>query len=307
MPSPSRRRFLQTTGAVTVAGLAPVAHAPGSPADTPGTAEPPLKFQLGIVTYNIAAKWDLPTLLKACHDAGIAAVEFRTTHPHGVEPSLSPEQRKQVKQRCADAGVRIWGCGTTCEFQSPDPAVVKKNIEDCKQFVRLVADLGGRGVKVRPNGLPRGVPPEKTLEQIGKALVPCGQAAADAGLEIFVEVHGGGTQLPVNMKTIMEHCGHPAVGVCWNSNATDVGKDGSVAESFKLLAPWMKSCHINELYKEQAPAGRRYPYRELFRLLRGIGYDRVTLCEVGKAPQTAEDGTEILRYYKALWTELARG
>ena len=30
-------------------------------------------------------------------------------------------------------------------------AVMKKNIETCKQFVKLVADLGGRGVKVRPN------------------------------------------------------------------------------------------------------------------------------------------------------------
>src|SRR5262249_44177586 len=150
------------------------------------------------------------------------------------------------------------------------------------------------GVKVRPNGLPRGVPVEKVLEQIGKALVPCGKAAADAGLEIFVEVHGSGTALPANMKAIMEHCGHPAVGVCWNSNATDV-TNGSVAEAFGLLAPWLKSCHINELYKDAAGV---YPYRELFRLMRGINYDRVTLVEVGKAPQTVEDGTEILKYYK---------
>src|SRR5262249_15627005 len=149
--------------------------------------------QLGIVTYNVAAKWDLATVLKVCKDVKIAAVEFRTTHPHGVEPSLSPEQRKDVKKRCQDAGVRILSSGTVCEFQSPDKATVEKNIETCKQFVQLVADLGGKGVKVRPNGLPRDVPPEKTLEQIGKALVPCGRAAADAGVEIWVEVHGGGT------------------------------------------------------------------------------------------------------------------
>ena len=300
MSSLSRRRFLQAAGAATAAAVAPVADAPGSPA---GAA--PLKFQLGIVTYNIAKDWDLPTLLKVCKEVPIAAVEFRTEHKHGVEPSLSPEQRQEVKKRCQDAGVTIWGCGTTCEFQSPDRATVQKNVETCKQFVTLVADLGGRGVKVRPNGLPRGVPAEKTLEQIGKGLVPCGRAAADAGLEIFVEVHGGGTQLPANMKAIMAHCGHPAVGVCWNSNPTDV-KDGSVREAFDLLKPWMKSCHINELYKEHGPPERRYPYRELFTLLRGIGYDRVTLCEVGKAPRTVEDGAEVLRYYKGLWTELAR-
>ena len=33
----------------------------------------------------------------------------------------------------------------------------------------------------------------------------------------------------------------------------------------------------------------------------------MTLCEVGKSPPDAASGEEMLRYYKALWTELARG
>ena len=259
------------------------------------------RFRLGLVTYNLAAKWDLPTLLRACRDGGIAAVEFRTSHAHGVEPSLSPEERRAVRQRCADAGVAIWGCGTTCEFHSPDPGVVRANVETCRRFVRLVADLGGRGVKVRPNALPENVPAETTIARIGQALQECGRCAADAGVEIWVEVHGPGTQLPANMRRIMEHCGHPSVGITWNSNATDL-VNGSIRPSFELLQPWIKSCHINELYKEARGA---YPYRELFRLLRGSGYDRYTLCEVGRTPGTVEDGIEILRYYAALWRELA--
>jgi hypothetical protein len=223
-------------------------------------------------------------------------------HKHGVEPSLTKEQRKDVRKRFVDAGIEIWGCGTTCEFHSPDAAVVKKNIETCKRFVDLVADLGGRGVKVRPNGLPKGVPTAKTLEQIGKSLVLCGQAAEDAGVEIWVEVHGSGTAHPPNMKTIMEHCGHRRVGLTWNSNGGDV-KGGSIGEYFNLLWPWIRSCHINELYKDAAGV---YPYRELFRLFRQHGYDRATLCEVGRGVPDEAAGTEMLRYYKALWTELNR-
>ncbi len=292
MPALTRRRFLHAAGALTAAGFAP-AHA--APAEDKN-------FKLGLVTYNVAKDWDVPTILKVCKDVGIAAVELRTTHKHGVEPTLSKDQRKEVKQRFADAGVVLWGCGTICEFHAPDAAVVQKNIESCKEFVRLTADVGGKGVKVRPNGLPRGVPPEKTLEQIGKALVPCGKAAADAGVEIWVEVHGGGTSLPENMQAIMKHCGHPAVGVTWNSNGTDL-KDGSIAAGFEMLRPWLKSCHINDLYKD---LGGEYPYRDLFRRLRGVGYDRYTLIEVGKAPPDLASGVEFLRYYKALWTELVR-
>jgi sugar phosphate isomerase/epimerase len=299
MSALTRRRFLQTAGALTAAGLA---ARPAAAAAPPAKADAAPKFRLGIVTYNIAKSWDVPTILKVCKNVGLAAVELRTTHKHGVEPTLSKDERKEVRQRFADAGVELWGCGTVCEFHSPDPATVQKNIDTCKEFVQLAADVGGKGVKVRPNGLPKEVPVEKTLEQIGKALIPCGKAAADAGLEIWVEVHGTGTAHPPHMKAIMEHCGQPNVGVTWNSNPSDI-KDGSVAEYFQLLRPWVKSCHINELYRDAAGA---YPYRELFRLMRETGYDRVTLCEVGKDMPTPEAGEEMLRYYKALWTELTR-
>jgi sugar phosphate isomerase/epimerase len=308
MTTITRRRFLATTATAAGLGMLPAAlpatgrwH--GQPAASATQANDKPRFRLGLVTYNLAATWTLNDLLKACKAAGISPVEFRTTHKHGVEPSLSKEHRQEVRQKCADAGIEIWGCGTTCEFQSPNPAEVQRQIETCKQFVQLVADLGGRGVKVRPNGLPRDVPVEKTLEQIGKALVPCGKAAEDAGVEIWVEVHGGGTQLPENMKKIMEQCGHPKVGITWNSNPTDL-KNGSVTEGFQLLWPWIRSCHINELYKDAAGT---YPYRELFRLFRSNGYDRATLIEVGRTIDNPDLGTEMLRYYKALWTELNRG
>src|SRR5262245_34905807 len=288
-----RRHFL-------AAGAAAGALVAGAPAAEPAR-EP--KFKLGLVTYNVAKDWDLDTILKVCRAVGLAAVEFRTTHAHKVEPTLSKDQRKQVRKKCADAGVQVWACGTTCEFQAPSSDVVNQNIETCKRFVELVADIGGRGVKVRPNRLLPDVPREKTLEQIGKALVPCGKAAADAGVEIHVEVHGPGTAEPAAMKAIMEHCGHRAVGVTWNSNPEDV-KQGSVAESFRLLWPWIKSCHINTLYSDRAG---KYPYRELFRLLREHDYDRVTLIELGKGVPDVDSGIEFLRYYQALWAELCRG
>jgi len=295
--TPTRRQFLAAS-AIATTGVPGIIQAQVKKSEA---KVPP--FKLGMVTYNTGALWDLPTLLKACKNTGIAAVECRTTHKHGIEPSLSAAERAEVKKQFAGSGVVFWGCGSICEFHAADPAVVKKNVETCKEFVELVHDLGGTGVKVRPNGLPKGVSTEKTLEQIGKALIECGKTAEGFGIDICVEVHGGGTQEPANIKTIMEHCGHKSVGITWNSNPPDV-KAGSVKWSFDMLKPWLKSCHINDLYKEHTGA---YPYRELFSLLREHGYDRYTMIEVGRTPPDVATGEEFLRYYKALWTELARG
>lgn len=286
----SRRAFLASGAAALAAPSLRAADAPAA------------KFKLGLVTYNVPANWDLPTILKVCKEVGIAAVECRTTHKHGVEPSLSADQRKEVKKRFADSGVVFWGCGSVCEFHSDNADVVKKNVEDCKKFIDLVRDLGGTGVKVRPNGVPKGADEKATFQQIGLALQQCGKAAADAGVEIWVEVHGAITQLPKNMKTIMENCGHKSVGVTWNSNPPDV-VNKSVAESFALLKPWIKSCHINDLEND---ASGKYPYRELFKLFRETGYDRYTLIEVGKT-YDVDAGTEYLKKYKALWEQLVKG
>ena len=280
-----RRTFLAASTAALLAA---------KPADAP-------KFKLGIVTYNVPKDWDLPTLLRICKTVGIAAVECRTTHKHGVEPTLSADARATVKKQFADAGVAFWGCGSVCEFHSEKPEVVAKNIEDCKQFVKLVADLGGKGVKVRPNGVGKGMSVAKACEQIGKALIPCGKAAADANIEICVEVHGATTQEPKHMKAIMDACGHASVGVTWNSNGTDL-INGSLAEGFELLAKHIRSCHINNLENDKAG---KYPYRDLFKRLAGIGYDRYTMCEVGTAYDPVA-GEAYLRKYKATWEELCR-
>jgi len=288
-PTQDRRQFLATSAAA-IAFLPAVAQAAPSPKPKKEAA-----FKLGIVTYNIAAEWDVPTILKICKEVGLAAVELRTTHKHGVEPTLTADQRREVKQRFDDSGITLWGLGTVCEFHSPEPGVVQKNIETCKAFLQLSHDLGGRGVKVRPNGLPKNVPEEKTLKQIGESLIPCGQEAVNLGLEVWVEVHGGGTSHPPRMKTIMETANLPNVGVTWNSNKEDI-KDGSVRPYVELLKPWIKSCHINSIYGS-------YPYRELFSCFKEMNYDRVTLVEIPEKLDPV-NGTLLLKYYKRLWQEL---
>jgi hypothetical protein len=288
----SRRQLMQQT-ALGASALAAASTARAQPV----WRKPDRKMHLGIVTYNVAKDWDFDTVLKNCKEAGIEAVEFRTTHAHGVEPSINKERRKEIRARCADAGLLQTSLGSTCEFQMPDPTKVRENIDTCRQFVELAADIGARGVKVRPNGLPKDIPVERTLEQIGKALTECGKIGADHGVEIWMEVHGAGTQLPPNSRKIMDVCGHPNVGVTWNSNGTDV-VNGSVKPSFELLRPFIKCCHITELWGD-------YPYRELFTLLNENGYDRFTLCEIGSSIK-AEDGVTFLRAYRGLWKELSR-
>lgn len=322
MRNAGRRDFLRA-GFLSAAGVGalrangqPVFAGDGGSAPSAVVPSPP-PFKLGLVTYNLAHDWDIDTIIKNCEETGFEGVELRTTHKHGVELALDKPQRAQVKQRFADSRVRLMSLGTTCEFESPDQAVVEKNIEETRRWCELAQDLGCVGVKVRPNGFPKGVPEDKTLEQIGNALKRCGDIARDHGVEIWLEVHGPGTMLPHNTHRILTVANHPSVGACWNSNDTDV-VDGSVKSSFDLLKSWIRSCHINELCRTLSPWGtgvkvlptvkpgfpqwqEPYPWHELFTLLRGIGFDRFTYAEV---PESCEP-IRFMHYYRALWQNLA--
>jgi sugar phosphate isomerase/epimerase len=249
---------------------------------------------LGAVTYNLLKDCDLETTIKLLEGAGFEAVELRTSHKHGVEPSIGKEERARVRERFQRSKVKLLSYGTTCEFHSPDAAEREKQVQIGVSFIELAHDTGAKGVKVRPNGFPKEVPRETTVANIGACLRKLGDYGRDHGIEIWLEVHGRDTSLPDAAAAIMRATKHEYVGLCWNSNPTDV-VNGSVKAAFDLLRPWLKSCHITELVSG-------YPYRELFSLMRKTKWDRWTLCEA----QESKEIERFMRYYKALWTELNR-
>ena len=134
-----------------------------------GASEEP-SIAYGLVTYMWGAEWDLPTLLANCKKSNVLGVELRTTHAHKVEPDLNDKQRAEVARRFADSGVTCVGIGSDERLCNPDPAMHKKAVERCKEFIRLSHDIGGSGMKCKPNDWHPDVPHDKTIDQIGKAL-----------------------------------------------------------------------------------------------------------------------------------------
>lgn len=250
-------------------------------------------MHLGLVTYNLAADWSLDTLLARCTATGFEGVELRTTHAHGVEDTLSANERVAVRQRFADSSVQLFGLGTAFEYHSTDPAVVRQNIEGTKRYLQLAHDLGAGGVKVRPNGHneAQGIPRQQTLDQIAAAARECGQTARDLGVNLRMEMHGAVRDASDMVKIFA--AADDLCWACWNSNPDDV-KNGSIKHDFDLVSRWIREVHITRIWTTE------YPYAELFALLRGAGYDGFCLAEI----PASQDPEELMRYYRALFFAL---
>lgn len=233
----------------------------------------------GMVTYQWGKDWNLDALLKNCAELNYGGVELRTTHKHGVEPTLDEKQRGEVRQKFTDSGVTLVGIGSDERFDNPDAVVLKKAIEKSKEFIRLSHDVGGSGVKVKPDRFHEGTPREKTIEQIGKSLNELGEYAEGFGQQVRLEVHGQCSELST-IKAIMDIAKHPSVAVCWNCNDTDLKAPG-IAENLKMVSGrFGQTCHVREL------DSKGYPFPELFKMLVEIDYSGWVLLEAHSNPPT---------------------
>lgn len=249
-------------------------------------------IQYGLVTYMWGADLDLPTLIETCDKAGIQGVELRVEHAHKVDPTLTPPQRAEVRKRFEDAQVKLIGMGTNFEFHAADQDVVKKNIAAAKEYIKLSHDIGGSGVKVKPNALPKEVEKAKTLEQIGKSLAELADYALGFGQEIRLEVHGGVTDLG-NIRTVMEAAKRDGVRVCWNCNDADLNGEGIEANFAKVKDFLGHTLHMREA------SDAKYPYKKLAKLLVEADFDGYTCLEAHS--KVEGDRVEALIKQRELW------
>lgn len=267
----SRRNFLQRS---VVAGI-------GLSVLDPFSAFAAAKksgMKLGLVTYQWAKDWDLPTLIANCEKTGFLGVELRTEHAHGVETKLTASQRADVKKRFADSPVTCLGYGANFEYHSPDQAVLRKNIDQTKEYIKLCKDIGASGIKVKPNNLPAEVPKEKTIAQIAASFNEVGKFAKDYGQLVRVEVHGNLTQEIPNMKAIFEQVTEKNVKMCWNCNDQDLLPPG-LEPNFNSVKKWFgDTVHVREFNVGD------YPYQQLMNLFTGINYDGWILLEARTEP-----------------------
>ena len=268
----SRRDFLAASAAA--ASVAALDLRKAAAADAPRGEY----MAYGLVTYQWGSDWDLQTLITNCETAGVLGVELRTTHAHGVEPSLNKQEREEVMARFGDSRVSLVGLGSNERFDDPDPAVVSKAIETTKDFIRLSHDVGATGVKVKPDRFHPNVPREKTIEQIGRALNELGEYGAGFGQQIRLEVHGQCAELST-IKAILDVADDENVAICWNSNAQDLQGQG-LEHNFNLVKDrFGATCHVREL---DTPS---YPYQQLIDLLVAADYHGWVMIEASSEPK----------------------
>ena len=290
----SRREFLgHSLRALATVGA--YSLLPSLPSLAAAASRPRLRF--GLCTYLWGKDWDVPTLIANCQKAGLGGVEPRTSmkFAHGIELTLTKEQRADIKKRFADSPVQIvsLACGERMDWPNPDK--LKTAVEAAKAYLQLSRDIGCEVLRVFPNQFNPGVTHEKTIEQIARALNELGAVAADLGQEVSLEAHGPAGELPT-MCAIMDQVTRRNVRVRLNCDARDT-KDPGFAANFDLVKNHLsRIIHLHDLKDP------KYPYQLMVDLLVKAKWEGWALAELEDAPTT--DRVAGLIEQRQLWEGL---
>lgn len=246
----------------------------------------PLK--LGLMTYMIGSAWDIETIIENLKITKLDHVELRTTHKHGVEVSLTKQQRDEVKKRFADANIVI-SLASAFSYHHADQSELKKSIESTKEYLQLAADLGAEGIRVFPNEVPEegNKNRDKILKQIARSASECANVGYNLGVQVRLEEHGKGTaNIPV-IRKILDYADNPHLYIIWNCSESDFTGEGlpkgyegmSLEDQFNLVKDRIGCVHLRDL-------STNYPWRKLFSLLSTSGYKGY--CDIEVSPASCE-------------------
>jgi len=83
---------------------------------------------------------------------------------------------------------------------------------------------------------------------------------------------------------------HKNVGVCWNSNQSDIDGKG-FDHNFDLVKNKIFTVHMRDLCLDE------YPFRKLLTGLNETGFTGYCLAEIPES----KDPLRVLRYFRSLW------
>lgn len=279
----SRRKFLQTAAVSASAAVIPSLGSASTKKEKETVItlnKNPLK--VGMMTYRLGMKWDIDTIIKNCTEAKFEHVELRTTHAHGVEVTLSSAERAAVKKKFEDAKIAI-SLASGFRYNSPDPAVVKKNVEGTKEYTLLGKDVGAIGIRVFGDN----ANDDKMMKQIGEALAEVGEFGYQNGVDI--RVCDDGPTIGMIKKNI-DASKSPHVYVNWNCPNSDMEGEGFEA-NFNSVKHLIRNIHLRDLYTD-------YPWRLFFSLLSKSGYKWYCDCEINGVEG---DPVRFMKYFRAVF------
>jgi sugar phosphate isomerase/epimerase len=268
----NRRQFLQTAAAVGVGaalGTAPAAAI--EPIARTGKSF--IKLSLAAYSYRRylelkpkdKPKMTLADFIDVSATLPLDAVELTSYY----FPQTTTRYLADLKGRCTRLGLDVSGCATRNDFCLNDAAALKGQIGHVKNWIEHTARLGGKTLRIFAGRVANNDKEPQARARCVDAIQECCDHAADYGVYVALENHGGITETIDQMLTLVKAIKHPWFGVNF-----DTGNFHSADPYADLarLAPYAIVCQIKSEIRRAGGNKENADLKRMIQILRDANF-----------------------------------
>jgi sugar phosphate isomerase/epimerase len=211
-----------------------------------------------------AGEMDLEQFLDVCLELGLDGVELTQYY----FPEESDEYLHHIKREAFARGLDVSGTAVGGNFCVAEADARAKQIEHVKDWLAKSALLGSPVLRVFAGHQPDGVEEETARGWVRDGLRECAGVAAEQGVVLALENHGGLTSDADGVLDLLE----PFTDDPWVGLNLDFGNyTGDNYEQYARCAPQTVTTHA-KMSVRQGEERERVDYRRVVRIMRGAGY-----------------------------------
>ena len=106
-------------------------------------------------------------------------------------PSVEKRYLHRLKRRCLERGITVAGAAIRTRFTTPSSEDRARDVNTAKEWIGHVVELGAPELRVFAGEMPEGHTEEEAFKWTVDALAACAEVAAERGVVVALENHGG--------------------------------------------------------------------------------------------------------------------
>jgi sugar phosphate isomerase/epimerase len=240
--APYRRGFLKTAAMAAVSSFG--LGMPGGSAQPKGSpaATMPRLFS-GCCAYSYekylqSGKMTMEEFILKAVDLGLNGVDMTTYYLKSTDPAYLVSLRHLAFKN----GLPFSGVATGTEMCQADPAKRAAAVEEVKKWVDVTERLGASHLRVFGGPVPKGATEEQGIQWVVAIMKPACDYAAQKGITLGIESHGGITSKAVTILEILRRVNSPFAGC--NLDITHF--PGDEYAQIEMCVPYATHTHIRD-------------------------------------------------------------
>ena len=205
------RRDLLKTGvlSVTAGAVSPVVK-------TRAEGKSPKNMYVSLASYSMRdamkdGSMDLFSFIDWCAELDLAGTELTSYY---FKEGFDKRYLHELKRRAFDNGVTVSGTAVGNNFCLSPGQAKQKEIDHVKQWIDYSVEFFAPHIRIFAGTLPKGVDKQTGIKQVADGIRECLDYAAERGIFLGLENHGGITALVEDHLAICDAVGkHPWFGI----------------------------------------------------------------------------------------------